>query len=69
MKKRIIVLKIVTGRLIIIIVLRIILPGDPHRPPGVRVAAIPLPEAQVAAIRLPGIHRLPGVQVVPPEAQ
>mgnify|MGYP006905689536 FL=1 len=44
-------------------------PGDLHRPPGVRVAAIPLPEAQVAAIRLPGIHRLPGVQVVPPEAQ
>lgn len=44
-------------------------PGDLHRPPGVRVAAI----------RLPGVHRLPGVQavvtalpgvrVVPPGAQ
>ena len=34
-------------------------PGDLHRPP----------EVQVAAIRLPGVHCLPGVRVVPPGAQ
>ena len=69
MEKLIIVLKIVTDRLIITTVLRIMFPGDLHRPPGVRVAVIPLPEVQAAAIRLPGVHRLPGVRVVPPGAQ
>lgn len=44
-------------------------PGDLHRPPGVRVAVIPLPGVH----RLPGVQAvvtaLPGVRVVPPRAQ
>ena len=63
MKKLIIVLKIVTDRLIITTVLRIMFPGDLHRPPGVRVAAIRLPGVQAV------VTALPGVRVVPPGAQ
>lgn len=35
-------------------------PGDLHRPPGVRVAAIRLPGVQAV------VTALPGVRVVPP---